>query len=313
MVKLLQERGMRVPRTHDAEFQLALYGYYRLSGFWYPARVFFRDAAGNKVACPFSGKPRRQDSFQPGTTLDGAVALYQFDKALRLLMLDAIETIEVHLKTVLAHELGKADPMAYTKTTLIDPKFLAVRQGFKVSKWEEWLSGQQRKLDKSREDCIEWHRLSQREIPYWVAVEAWDFGTLSTHFQVLKRKPQSWILERLNLPDAKIFAEWLRQINLLRNRSAHHTRIWNQKSANTIEPLKTEPYFQALNLSSSARERLYGMIAVLWFLLHKVSPASRWIHEVADLVDAKPAMPGCTFAAMGFPSEAGFPRKIFGI
>lgn len=313
MVKLLQGRGMRILRVRDAEAQLAQFGYYRLSGFWYPARTFLLDAAGNKVSCPFSGKPKRQDSFQPGTSLEGAVTLYKFDKALRLLMLDAVETIEVHLKTVLAHELGKADPMAYTKTTLIDPKFLIVKQGYEVSKWAQWLYGQQRKLDKSHEDCIVWHRQSQREIPYWVAVEAWDFGTLSMHFQILKRKPQSWILARLNMSDAKIFAEWLRQINLLRNRSAPHTRIWNQKSANAIEPLRTEPYFRALNLSSSARERLYGMIAVLWFLLQKVDPTSRWIHEVTDLVDAKPAMPGCTFAAMGFPSDAGFPRKVFGI
>jgi len=304
---------MRILNVHDAEAQLAQFGYYRLSGFWYPARTFLRDVAGQKVLCQFSGKPKRQETFQPGTTLDGAVALYQFDKRLRLLMLDAIETIEVHLKTVLAHELGKTDPMAYTKPTFIDPKFLVVKQGFKVSKWADWLSRQQSKLDKSSEDCIEWHRVSQRAIPYWVAVEAWDFGTLSTHFQILKRKPQSWILARLGLPDAKILAGWLREINTLRNRSAHHTRIWNQKSANAIDSLTAEPYFQRLNLSRSARERLYGLVAVLWFLLLRVNPASRWINEIADLVDSKPALPGCTYAAMGFPNEAGFPRRVFGI
>lgn len=304
---------MRILSVHDAEAQLAQFGYYRLSGFWYPARTFVRNLAGHKVLCQFSGKPKRQDTFQHGTTLDDAVALYKFDKSLRLLMLDAIETIEVHLKTVLAHELGKTDPMAYTKATFIDPKFLAVKQGYQVSKWAEWLSRQQAKLAKSTEDCIEWHRVSQRAIPYWVAVEAWDFGTLSTHFQILKRKPKGWILARLNLSDAKIFTGWLREINTLRNRCAHHTRIWNQKSTNPIDSLNAEPYFQALNLSPSASERLYGMIAVLWFLLLRVNPNSRWIHDVADLVDTKPAIPGCTYQAMGFPAGAGFPRQIFGI
>jgi abortive infection bacteriophage resistance protein len=313
MVALLQERGMHVADTQIAKAQLVQFGYYRLSGFWYPARTFSQDSAGLGVLCHISGKPKRSEIFQPGTTLDDAVALYNFDKSLRLLMLDAVETIEVHLRTVLAHELGKTDPMAYTKTTFIDPKFLTVRTGYKDSKWSQWLSRQQSKLDKSSEECIEWHRLSQRAIPYWVAVEAWDFGTLSTHFQILKRKPQSWVLARLNLSDAKIFAGWLREINTLRNRSAHHTRIWNQKSVNPLDALSAEPYFQTLSLSRTARERLYGMISVLWFLLLRVDPASRWIHEVADLLDAKPVMPGCTYAAMGFADEAGFPRELFGI
>lgn len=313
MVTLLKGRGMSILSPQEAEAKLAQFGYYRLSGFWYPARTFARNTAGDQVICKLSGKPKRQEFFESGASLEGAVALYRFDKSLRLLMLDAVETIEVHLKTVLAHELGKHDPMAYTKATLIDPKFLVVKKGFKDSKWAQWLARQQGKLDKSSEDCIEWHKVSQRAIPYWVAVEAWDFGTLSTHFQILKRKPQSWVLARLNLHDAKIFAGWLREINTLRNRSAHHTRIWNQKSANPLDSLTAVPYFQALNLSRAARERLYGMIAVLWFLLQRVSPESRWIHQVADLLDTKPFMPGCTYAAMGFPSEAGFPRQLFGI
>ncbi len=52
-------------------------GYYRLSDFWYPCRKF--------VEKSISQKKERSDRFN----------LYLFDKKLRLLMLDALERIEI--------------------------------------------------------------------------------------------------------------------------------------------------------------------------------------------------------------------------
>jgi abortive infection bacteriophage resistance protein len=150
-------------------------------------------------------------------------------------------------------------------------------------------------------------------VPFWVAVEAWDFGTLSIYYQLLKAKPQGWVLARLGLTDVRAFISWLKELNTLRNRCAHHTRIWNQSSSNPIALPQQSPYFQALNLDANALKRLYGLIAVIWLLLQRIEPGSQWIREIARLIDSKPAIPGCTFGAMGFPSEAGFPRHLFGI
>ncbi|MNE81572.1 hypothetical protein D3C80_1782340 [compost metagenome] len=104
----------------------------------------------------------------------------------------------------------------------------------------------------------------------------------------------------------------MQQISHLRNRCAHHTRIWNQASPNPLA-VPPEPYFLTLDLDQYALKRLYGLVTVIWFLLRRIAPASTWINEVAELMDSKPAMPGCTFKAMGFPDEAGLPRKLFGV
>ncbi|MBH3329891.1 Abi family protein [Pseudomonas oryzihabitans] len=295
------------------ERELARLGYYRLSGFWYPARMFAQDATGQKIPCPHTGKPLRLEQFQPGTTFEAAVELYRFDKALRLLMLDAIETIEVHLKTVVAHELGRNDQMAYTSTAFIEPKWLQVKPGFQNSKWVNWLSRQQNKLNDSDEDCIVAHRAKNQAMPIWVAVEAWDFGTLSIYYQMLRRKPQVWVAARLGLSDVRALISWLRELNTLRNRCAHHTRIWNQSSSNLIVLPNADPFFQSIALSDDARSRLYGLISVQWRLLQHIDPASNWIERIASLIDSKPRLPGCSFSAMGFPSEQGFPRLSFGI
>lgn len=313
LVTLLTARGMEILDVDATKREIARLGYYRLSGFWYPARRFARDDAGNKLICPQTRKPVRMEDFQPRTRFDKAVELYRFDKALRLLMLDAIESIEVHLKTVVAHELGRNGEMAYTSVTFIEPKWTVINPGFSISKWDSWTARQQKKQDECKEEYFNSHRLKNRSVPFWVAVEAWDFGTLSIYYQLLKAKPQGWVLARLGLTDVRAFISWLKELNTLRNRCAHHTRIWNQSSSNPIALPQQSPYFQALNLDANALKRLYGLIAVIWLLLQRIEPGSQWIREIARLIDSKPAIPGCTFAAMGFPSEAGFPRHLFRI
>ena len=57
----------------------------------------------------------------PGTSFDGIIELYLFDKKLRLSVLDAVERIEVHLRTVIAHELGRLDPVANEQASFINP------------------------------------------------------------------------------------------------------------------------------------------------------------------------------------------------
>jgi abortive infection bacteriophage resistance protein len=60
--------------------------YYRLSAYMLPFKV--RDADGKVV-----------DNFRPGACWDYVCSLYRFDRKLRLLIFDAIERIEIALRT----------------------------------------------------------------------------------------------------------------------------------------------------------------------------------------------------------------------
>lgn len=62
LIARLETRGMTVQRELAAQW-LAIVGYYRLSGYWYPYRRF----AG----------PRRADAFVPGTSFQRVIALYE--------------------------------------------------------------------------------------------------------------------------------------------------------------------------------------------------------------------------------------------
>ncbi len=310
---LLAERGMVVGDVERAQRKLSQVGYYRLSGYWYPCRMPQQDEQGNQIAGP-AGTPLRTNQFQANTAFGDVFALYLADKRLRLLLLDAIERIEVHLRSVVAHEVGYHDPMAYEQEQFIMPKARSDyrgRDGLIHNQWREWSDRQHKQLTRSREDCILWHRNNGKAIPFWVAVEAWDFGLLSKYYEMLLGSHRQRISSRFGVANSMALKDWLQQLNTLRNRCAHHARVWNQSSSNVLADLRHD-YFGALRLSEHARGRLLGLIAVLWFLIKQIGPNSRWLDQVSDLIDAWPLLPGCDRYAMGFAHElTAFPRALF--
>jgi abortive infection bacteriophage resistance protein len=316
LVALLESRGMVIADRHHAERKLAQIGYYRLSGFWYPCRIIKRNSATQVVIDQRTQRPERDENFQPNTQFQCVIELYLFDKKLRQLMLDAIERIEVHVRSIIAHEVGFHDPLGYQNSQLINPRNTqdwVDKHGARRNTWDEWLQKHTLQIARSREDCIVWHRDNHKAMPFWVVIEAWDFGLMSKYFDMLNRKHQNRIAARLGVSNPKILKEWLQEINTIRNRCSHHTRIWNQKNNAPLPIIANDQYFSSLTLSTNARERVFGLIAIIWFLIKKIGPNSQWLHHVADLIDAKPTLTACSYAAMGFPDETGFPRKMFQI
>lgn len=108
-LNLLKSRGMGVTDEAAAMRYLERIGYYRLSAYWYPFRVFKheQDTATKIITTT------RTDDFVPNTQFLDAVNLYLFDKKLRLLILDALERIEVAIRVDMAYMLGERDKFAH--------------------------------------------------------------------------------------------------------------------------------------------------------------------------------------------------------
>lgn len=310
MVALLEGRGLVIPDRDRAERKLSQIGYYRLSGFWFPCREVKKNQLGEGILHPKTKLPIRKDEFQDGVDFNKIVSLYLFDKKLRLLMIDAIERVEIHIRSVVAHEMGYHDPLAYKKDGFINLRKLRTYEESRTKRirnlWTEWRTKQQILIVRSQEDCIKWHKFTKKEIPFWVAVESWDFGTLSKYFSLLKGKYQRKISLRLGISNEKVLENWLHEINILRNRCAHHSRIWNQSTNNALRVLNI-PYFHELSLPERALKRIFGMICIMWFLVKKIGPSSDWLESVSSLINSKPSIDCCPFTAMGFIDNTGFP------
>jgi Abortive infection bacteriophage resistance protein len=318
LIELLRDRGMHIEDSERAKRKLAQVGYYRLSGFSYPCRTIKRDTHGNVVKCPVLKVPSRLNTFQDGTSFNSVFNLYLFDKRLRLLMMDALERIEIYIRAIIAHEIGKGyrkkpgsgelipDPMAWMESDYVNPKHLKPRPHPRKSDWDQWLDVHNTKIiGRSKEECIQWHRSNSKSMPFWVVIEAWDFGTMSKYYGMLKQKFAERVCARLGLHDLnahKTLAQWLRAMNILRNRCAHHSRIWNQHNTMTL-PVLNNDYFNSINLDHNSKERLFGIIAVMNYLLEKIGPSSTWMNDVIRETESFPQeLPGCNLNSLGVPA-----------
>ena len=89
-VERLTSRGVAMGDSDRATALLKAIGYYRLTGYLYP----FRESE-QYVADDGRTRTRVLGDYRPGTTLDHAESIIDFDRRLRMLVLDGVERIEV--------------------------------------------------------------------------------------------------------------------------------------------------------------------------------------------------------------------------
>src|SRR5690554_2676440 len=90
-IKLLSKRGLRINDEARARHYLSNISYYRLSAYLHTFYQWESD----------------EHCFISGTTFDEILSLYIFDRELRLILLDAIERLEVALRAQLTNTLAE--------------------------------------------------------------------------------------------------------------------------------------------------------------------------------------------------------------
>ena len=270
-------------------------GYYRLSGYFYPLRK----------TQPY-GVIGRQDEFQDGTTIELVGELYEFDRQLRLLVLDAVERIEVAIRCDVAHRLGQRHRLAHESHAQLDTKFCTVRDKLTgKTGYEAWCERLNAVLYKARkEDFVKHHAKHYGgKMPVWVVTEAWDFGLLSKFFAGMRYKDQLQIASIYGLPDAKYLVSWLRAINFARNVSAHHSRLWNRNFPDTPSFPPSQPHHRLHHLvaDSNARTRIYGTLCVLRSMLSVIAPTNDWARRTRAHCLTFPTTPLISISQAGFP------------
>lgn len=183
----LLSRGLSIDDELGAIRDLARFGYYRLSGYYYPLRK-----------CNPEGQVGRRDEFVEGASFSLIVALADFDKRLRLLALDGIEAVEVAVRVAIAHRMGKLSALAHLDPGLLDRKFTRPRAGHADSLHDAWRERFAELCSKSKEDF--WLHHVERyggQMPIWAAIELWDFGLLSRFYEGMQQRDR----DAVDLPD----------------------------------------------------------------------------------------------------------------
>jgi abortive infection bacteriophage resistance protein len=304
-ISLLCSRGMVITDTAKAESCLARIGYYRLSAYWYPFRQ------SEQCVDPATGqkKTRVLDTFRPGTNFSDILELYVFDKKMRLLVLDALERVEIAVRTDIALLLGQHSPTAHRDPSLLHGNFakrLDPKKG--LTRHQKWLDGVDNSFGRSKEDFVVHfkNKYADSHLPIWMSVELWNFGQLSHFFEGLTIKDRATISQRYGLRSPDVLETWLHCLNDIRNICAHHARLWNRpRPSQPRLPAREElPELDHLrSLPPGALARLYPGLAILQVLLKVINPTSSWSKRLGEHVATLPKTPVVELARAGFPAN----------
>ncbi|MCV2401789.1 Abi family protein [Marinomonas sp. C2222] len=306
----LIENGLIIDDRNKALSSLEKIGYYRLSGYWYPFRERSELCCLYDPSLNMPNKKQRRvtklvfDRFDSGFGFQDAVDLYVFDKKLRILVLDALERIEIALRVDISHTLGQISAFAYLESANFKNVFskrVDSRTG--VIPQHSWLQNHANLISRSKEEFI----LHTKEkyglpVPIWVACEVWDFGTMSRLFKGMLPEQQTLIANKYGITKGETLESWLRCLNYLRNVCAHHSRLWNR---NMIEQPKQEGLSDIDHLEGHLKPHILArpflQLCLTQHILMKISPTSTWWERLKSLLNEFPdlAAQGVTLEAMG--------------
>lgn len=275
----LQAAGMSIPDMARAEHWLRHVSYYRLSAYWLP----YENPKGQ-------AGPR----FKPGTDFDTIVGLYEFDRQLRLLLLSAIERIEVAIRGSWAYVLAQhGGPHGYLNAALYTDR----------RHFHDNLSRLAREVGTSPETYIDHYRRTYDDPampPVWMVAEMMSFGQLSRWYSTLDdRALRNQVAQPLGLHET-VLVPLLKHLATVRNSCAHHARLWNRGFLIRMR-LPQKPAALAATLQAPAGggpAQLYNSLTLVRFLLQQVDPASQWKDDLTALLAQRPWP---DLQAMGFP------------
>ena len=271
---LLLKRGLVAPSKESITEKLQAVSYYRLSAYWYPFR-------------------QPDDTLKAGTTLDTIWRRYTFDRQLRLLVLDAIERVEISVRTQLVYQHSLMHgPFGYRDRAKLP--------GLNVGEHRDLLNRIHDEASRSREDFVRhFYRkyTSETDLPIWMACELMTFGAMFTLFRGVETSMKQTIAAEYGVAD-RVLESWLSTFNQVRNLCAHHARLWNRAFGVRPQIPRANKHPDWHHPVVITNDRLFGVMTVLHYLLLQVAPQSQWQLRWENLLACYSEIP---IAAMGFP------------
>ncbi len=207
-------------------------------------------------------------------SFEDVINLYEFDKALRDLLLSYLEKIESSIKSVFANYLTTTynNPHIHLDASIFDnPKYH--KEGIERLQ-ESFIKGDELYINHFKE------RYDEKLPPLWVCVEFMTFGELSKWIRNLNIHDTKQIAKTYNIKSPRVFSSILYHLTEVRNRCAHHSRIWNHSFIHRFEiPKKYK------KLLSSQNFRLAHTFLVMNDLLAVIEPKNQFVSDVLSLIE----------------------------
>lgn len=299
-ISILKQYGLLITNDESCAQTLRTIGYYRFTGYLYP----FRESETY-----FSHEKQRElvkvlENYRTGAKDEDGLALIEFDRRLRLIVLAGVEKIELALRTQIGYVTGKQSTFAQLDPSIFVQSFTDKGSGTGESKHDEWLRRIHERQNGSHEAFVEHFRNNyDNKMPIWALVEIMELGQISKMYQGLNNSLAIEISNYFGVPNKKTLASWIASINYVRNVAAHHARLFNRKLQDSVSRPKIGqvPVLDHLRSEESTKQKfgVYNTLAVMAFLIRKINPESIWHLEVAELFRDFPNSTGLTVECLG--------------
>ena len=232
--------------------------------------------------------------FKPNSRFEDAVFLYDFDTKLRMLIFEAIQGIEIALRSKVNHEFSmRHGAFWFYDTNLVDDEH----------KYIENMNAIDRELQRSKEDFIKEHKQKYDKPafpPSWKTLELASFGTLSKlYYNSNDSKTKKLIARQFNLPQHEVLESWMRSITVLRNCCAHHSRIWNRRLTNAPQ-MSISMRGAWINTTGIDGNKLYAILCCIGYWLDSMNRGDEFKESLKRLLNNYPSV---DVTAMGFPED----------
>lgn len=275
-LNLLIDRGLIVEDKPSAINILKRIGYYRLSAYM---RNFQHGINHN---------------FINNTSFKNVIDLYMFDKNLRSICFDAIQSIELSYRAAITNVLCKE----YGSHWFLDKNIFRDENDFENC--QEVISNEIKKKNNEYAETFiakYYEKYDEPEFPpFWMIAETFTIGSLNRLYQMLHIKNKRKVIDYLGFDFDKKFmitSNWLFSICVIRNICAHHSRLFNRI-------FRISPTKQALikELNVDCRNTFYYLAMIINYYLRTISNDISFEENLKKLF-AK--YPNVDIAKMGFP------------
>lgn len=276
-IALLKSRGLEFADEANASKTLEHISYYRFVAYLRPMEV-----------------DKTTHHLRSGANFEDTLSLYKFDAKLRTLLFEAIQKIEISIRSKMIHEFS----ITHGAFWFFDESCFTDKHWFVES-----MNILEKELSRSKDEFIKEHiaRYGKAEYPpAWKILELASFGTISKLFanfsHTLEKKR---IARSYGIPQHEILESWTVAIGALRNCCAHHTRLWNRKLP--ITPLlptrMRSPWITNLNIPNN---RLYAVLCCVAYMLQEIEPNNTFAIDLKYLLNSNTTS---IESAMGFPQN----------
>lgn len=279
-IDLLKHRGMIIEDEEFAHLHLSHISYYRLKGYWWDMQ-----------------KDKEDHVFQTDSRFEDVIARYSFDKELRLILFDAIETIEIALRTKMIYHLSQSygglfymDNTLFVSESLHQQHLEDLRTEF-LRSGEVFIKEYKRKYGVWKGGkCVS---LTQQP-DAWVIFEVATFGTLSKLYKNLSHQipEKAKIANEFGLNLHNELSSWLEAISYLRNIVAHHSRLWSRNMVRRPMEIKNPKRIWLQNpLPEAAQKKPFLVITAMLYLCKAIDTGDSYKKKIIALIKENPQIP----------------------